>query len=236
MKVRDLFQRLALGEFSNLAIGEEGTIRQSDYTKVLVYANDALLSIFSRFQLIEKEVLVEQVEHITKYHLKKRFARTSHSNEKYHYIIDINGEPFEEDVLLILECYDSLGRSIILNDPAEPNAYFTPKPDVLQIPNPVNGMGTSVIYQARHTPLHTAGMTDEELLDQEIDIPFFLENALIRYIAYLNYSHMNGQEHIVKSQEYLAMYEAICVDIEDKDLVNQSSTTNHSKLTDRGFV
>jgi hypothetical protein len=34
----------------------------------------------------------------------------------------------------------------------------------------------------------------------------------------------------------MAAYEAICVEIEQRDLVNQTFNTSHTKLEQRGFV
>ena len=90
-----------------------------------------------------------------------------------------------------------------------------------------------VTYQARHKPLVDYG---DDLLHQEVVIPFFLIGALQSYVAYKVYSHMNGQEHLVKSQEHFAAYEAACTTVENNDLVNDSFTTTHAKLEQRGFV
>ena len=238
MNVSELFTSLSLGVFSNLALGMDGVgeIRASDQRKIIAYANDALLALHSRFVLREAEVLIQQVEHITHYHLKRRFAITSQSLEPYKYIIDISGEPFEEDVLKILGAYDSLGNQIVLNDSELPNSYFTPKMDTLQIPNPMHGVGTSVIYQARHPVLQYDGLSKDEMLKQEINIPFFMEGLLRQHIASQTYSHMNSQEHTIKAQEYLTLYEVGCVEIEEKDMVNQTISTSHDKLHMRGFV
>ncbi|AZO48056.1 hypothetical protein [Mesorhizobium sp. M4B.F.Ca.ET.058.02.1.1] len=91
-------------------------------------------------------------------------------------------------------------------------------------------------YQASHRKLDDRIDGPNPLLDQEIEIPIYLENPLRLFVAYKVFCHMNGQENIVKSQEYLGAYEAACLEVEQRDLVNQTFSTSHSKLEQRGFV
>jgi hypothetical protein len=235
MQVKELFRELSFGELSNLAISNEGSgeIIKEKHPKIIQYTNEALLKLFGRFVIREKTLLLEQVEHITNYHLRKAFAETSGSQEPFPYIKDLPGEPFEEDVVRILGVYDMAGSKYPLNDINDPASLFTPQPDMLQVPRPVQGKPMSIIYQARHRKLKSRG---DHILAQEIEIPFFLEIALRNYVGYLVYSHMNGQENIVKGQEYLASYEATCREVEERDLVNQTFHTSHSKLEQRGFA
>lgn len=234
MKVLDLFTRLSRGEFSNLAIGMEGAgIAEEKQAKIIDYANEALIMIFSRYRLLEKNLLIEEVGHITNYHLRKQYAVSSQSNEPYHYIKDLAGDPFKDDVIKILEVTDSRGRLRYLNDISVWDSLFTPQPDTLQDPHPETGRALGVSYQARHPVLRSTG---DNILSQDIDIPFYLEKALQSQVASLNFSHMNGQEHVLKSQEYAATYEKICLEIDERDLLNQTSSTSHHKLEQRGFV
>lgn len=242
MRVEELFRNLSYGEFSNTALGNSGngTITEDKYPQILIYTNEGLLRLYSRFMLSEKTLLLEEVPHITNYHLKRQFAESSQSDEPWKYIKDLPGEPFEEDVIRILEVFDHRGTRRPLNDSDLSESLFTPQPDVLQIPHPKNGAPTSLSYQARHKPLLSRRTKKEgedwSLLDQEIILPFFLEGALQAIIASKAFSHMNGQETLVKSQEHFASYEAICMDVEERDLVGMTINTTHSKLQKRGFV
>jgi hypothetical protein len=71
---------------------------------------------------------------------------------------------------------------------------------------------------------------------QEIDLPFTLEGALTAYIAYMVFSHMNGQDNSAKAQEHLSMYDMICGEVTDQDLVSQNGNTTLTKFDKRGFV
>lgn len=231
MKVEDLFSRLSYGELSNLSIGNEGrgSIREEDIPKVTAHVNDGLLRIYSRFVLSTKQLLVEQVRHITNYHLIPKFAESSGSDVEWPYIKDLPDEKFEGDLIRILEVKDDRG-TLPLNDTGNPHSLFTPYPQVLQVPEPRAGKPLSIEYQARHITLNN------DDLEQEILIPFVLEGALQSFVAYKIFNHMNGQDNQVKSQEHLNTYDGICTDVEARDLVNATTATSHYKLEERGFV
>lgn len=232
MKLEELFSRLSRDELSNLSIGNEGRgyIKEEDVPKLVAYVNDGLLQLFSRFVLNEKQLLIEMVRHITNYHLIPKYAESTGAMVDWPYIKDLPDEPFKGDVIRILEVHDSLGRKLPLNDKEDPNSLFTPKPLMLQVPRPLAGQSLAVLYQARHEPL------DDEDLEQEINLPFTLEGALQSYVAYKVYNNMNGQENTLKAQEHRANYESICLGIQERDLVNETFSTSHDKLHNRGFV
>lgn len=234
MKVTELFKRLSYGELSNLSVGNDGagTIEEVHQPKLIHHINAALLTLFSRFRLSEKELLLIQVAHITHYHLIRKFAESTGADVPHAYIKDLSDQPFTGDVIRVLSVHSEFGQ-VTLNDQANSWSIFTPQPDVLQVPDPREGRPLTVQYQARHPKLDDR---DNKIIGQEIEIPFFLESALQFMIGSRVFSNMNGQDNIVKGQEYLAAYEAACVDVEQRDLVNQSFHTSHSKLEQRGFV
>ena len=237
MKIIELFRQLSYGELSNLAISDSGSgdIIEEKQPQLVQYTNDALLMLYSRFLLSEKDLLLEQVSHITNYHLTKKYAETTGADVDYRYIKDLSTEPFGDDLIRILSVYNGDGCKLTLNDSENRYSLFTPYPNVLQIPRPVGGAELAVVYQASHKKLDDR-LTPNNILDQEIELPIYLENPLRLFVAYKVFCHMNGQENIIKGQEYLAAYEAACIDVEQRDLVNQTFHTSHRKLEQRGFV
>lgn len=232
MKLIELLSRLSYAELSNLSIGNEGrgSIKEEDIPKLVSHINDGLVRIYSRFVLCTKQLLIEQVSHITNYHLIPKYAESTKGDVPWTYIKDLPDEPFKGDVIRILEVHDSMGQEYVLNDKDDPNSLFTPAPQLLQVPNPKAGQNLAVLYQARHD------YVENDDLEQEIFIPFVLEGALQAFVAYKVFSHMNGQENQVKSQEHLNTYDGICSDVEERDLVNTTFATSHHKLKERGFV
>lgn len=238
MKILELFQRLSYGELSNLALANDGagSIQDASHAKLIHYTNEALLRLHSRFILEEASLFIEQVGSITSYPLLPQYAASNvASAETYKFIKDTIGDPFLNDVIKILRISDESGFIFPLNDDEDPNSLFTPRPNVLQIPLPQNTVTLVVYYQARHKLLNAA-LTGVNLTNQTFDIPFTLEGALQNYIAHLVYSHMNGQENLLKSQEYGAKYETICAGIEKMDLVNQSIATTNTRFDLGGWV
>ena len=230
MKLLDLFERLSFAELSNLSIGMEGAgaIRDEDQRKVLAHTNDGLLQLYSRFILKTKYLLIEEQEHITQYHLIEKFTESKNCVE-YPYIKDMAADRFTGDLIRILEVYDDCGNQFVLNDTDNCHSLFTPSPQTLQIPNPKTGVPKHILYQARHA------IISENLEDTWVEIPFVLEGALQAYIAHKIFSHMNGQDNLIKSQDHYSTYERICQEVEAKDLVSTSVSNSINKLTERGF-
>lgn len=242
LTVEKLFRDLSYGELSNLWVGSEGsgTIDEAKYPQLIQYANEGMKRLHARFILLEHDVLVEQKAHITNYHLRTKYAESAGADVDYAYIKDVPGEPFIDDVIKILRVVRADGTVFPLNDTGRADSLFTPAPTVLQVPRPLEGMAMSVHYQAYHRPLADGqdgrGIKPQEVLDQWIDLPPVLHGALQSYVAAKVFSHMGGQENMVKSGEHMANYESICGEIMMTDLMSQSAHTTTDKLTERGFV
>ena len=237
MKLSELFRRLSYGELSNLAVGGEGvgTITEPMKPRIVSYANDALLALHSKFLLRENILMFKQIEHLTYYYMLKRYAVSQIGVEgacevPHHYILDSTDEPFEEDWIKLLSVLDEKGNEIPVNDTEEYTSIYTPQPNLIQVPLPVEGRIFAMSYQARHP------MLDYVEGCQEIDLPFVLEPALTAFIASKVFSHMNGQENAAKGQEHMNTFEGVCAQVIDQDLVSQGAPTTLTKFNKRGFV
>jgi hypothetical protein len=236
MNLLELFRRLSYGEFSNLKLGASGvgTIVEDDHPKLVNHINEALLRLHSRFLLRENMLFLQMQEHLTYYYLLKRYARSQLTDppcpETPHlYIMDNVNEPFQEDVIKVLQVIDQDGCVLPLNDAENTYSLYTPQPNLLQIPAPVEDRALAITYQARH-PLLAHGD-----LCQEIDLPFVLEGALQAYVAAKIFRHMNGQENNAQSAEHMAMYESVCTEVEEMDLVSQTNFQTPVKFDRRGW-
>jgi hypothetical protein len=233
MNVNQLYQNLSYGEFSNLAMSGEGsgTIIEAYRPRVILAANEALLRLYGRYILKERDVVIEQMVGITNYHLNKRFAQmTKPQVEKKLYIKDMALEPFEDDVIKILCVYNSFGVELPLNDPELVDSLFTPQANVLQVPRVQPGVALSVQYQASHVPL------DHIELEQPIELPTVLHGALTAYTAYKIFSQINTAESNAKAQEHFANYESICQGAVEGDLIGTSISATNTRFTKRGWI
>jgi hypothetical protein len=242
LTVEQLFRNLSYGELSNLYVGADGqgTIEESQYPKMIMYANEGMRRLHGKFILREDDLIVGQKAHITNYHLRTKYAESAGADVPYAYIKDLPGEPFKDDVVKIIAVYRADGYRFPLNDAGRSDSLFTPSPTILQVPKPLEGMAMSVHYQAYHIPLADGqdgrGITPQQVLDQWIELTPILHGALQSYVAAKMYSHMGGQENMLKSTEHMANYEAICAEVMMNDLATQTATTTNDKLEERGFV
>lgn len=233
MRLETLFQNLSHGELSNLTIGGEGSgnIPEKYHARLVTHVNNGLSALYSRFPLLEKEVMIDAVDYITIYHLDSKFALTNEeSDEPIRYIIDTPEHPFTDDVIKVLNVFDECGIPVSLNNPNDIDSIFTPSFNCLQIPRPAEGNTYFVIYQARHPVISADNLT------QLIKLPVPLQEALQVFVAHKIFSAMNGQEHILRSHELEARYEQICMKVEDHDQGNNGRTMYHHAFTRGGWV
>lgn len=232
MNIEDLFEKLSYGPYSALYSGADGKgyIDEQAQPQVLSHANDALLKLYTKFDLYQKNIMVQMNEISTFYHLSSKFSPHNHeSNERYRYILDMPEERFKDDVIRILNVYNSYGYLCPLNDDGNPYSLFTPQKNVLQVPRLMPQQILSVLYQARHPKL----AVDD--LSQEILLPEVLTEAFIAYIAYKKYTNMDTEESTVKAQEHLAMFDRLCNEAVNDDAVSTSHSTTNTRFEKAGF-
>lgn len=232
MKVSELLRELALGEFSNMALAESGTIAPERIPQVILYTNEALYRIYTRFCLKQQDLVLALYGHITYYHFLPRFTHSKHNEfgERYPYIMDTEADPFTEDVIRVLTVYDSFGQHLPINDSELSNSVFTPQPNMLQVPNPSRANRLLVSYQASHPKLVA------DALDDEIELPAHLVSAMKAYIAFMHYNNLNTQEGQGIASGHLAKYESECAEVLNQDLVSTSVVTTNTRFEKRGFV
>lgn len=237
MLVTELIRRLSHGPLSNLSMANEGdgTIKPSKLPSIIDHTNEGLLKLFSRFNLSEKELILQLQEGQTSYRLIAKYAESRQDEypDVTPYILD-EFDPFMDDLIQVLRVNRTGGATLPLNNDGVPNSLYTPMVNVLQVPVVWPGVPLFVTYQAKHVPLVLDDAQPNSTT--EIDLPSVLEEALLSYVAHKVFFHMNGQEHSVKAGEHLAMFNASCEEVTMKDLVNESQSHTTMKFHDRGFV
>jgi len=232
MQLGELMTSLSLGLLRNLSVGGSGsgTIPGQSQALVIDAINKGLVALFTRFSLIEKEVIIRAYDNQTLYPLKRRYADQDPTVVTQKFIADTADEPFHEDIVKILGIFDEEGSEMLLDDPDPSCIMFRPKPTTLQITQPVTGNSYSVIYQGYHPKILNNPLT------QEIEIPPIMQEALECYVAYRIMNPMNGQEHSAKALEHFQRYELLCQEIIENDTLGLSLAADSDKLKDRGFV
>lgn len=233
MTLQDLFRRLSFGPLSNLSIGNDGngTIIDAKKPTIVEFTNEALLRLYTRFVLLEREVILEMREDVTLYEI--RLVNALSQGGTYQYVRDSIAKPFEDDILRIQAVYDVAGCRLPLNDETQPGSVYSPKQDVLQVVKPIAGQPLYVTYQARHPVL---SMSLPIVETQVIDVPLVLEEAMFSYIAAKIYGSMNGQDNQASATNHTNIFNSICAEVVDRDILSNSTSTRGYKLSDRGFV
>lgn len=234
MKLSELFQMLSVGELSLIRTGNDGQgIRTQDYPKVIAQLNAGLTDLHARFPLLEKEVIIQQFENITKYYLRSEYSQlNTASTERYKYLMDTPMERFLDDVIRVEKVNDECGCCLYLNDEITCGAIITPAFDCIQIVYPIETNALFVTYRANH-PKIALTTTD---LNTEIRIPASHQKALTYYIASQLFSNSPNQETSAKGVEWTQRYEAECKRIEDLDLDNANIGQTNIKPELRGWV
>jgi hypothetical protein len=208
---------------------DPSVIKTSIKTSLIGYMNRGLTDLHTRFLLKEKSLLLLTRVGISTYPIRPEYARKNGTFNGPRHIDDFNGEDFSDDFIKINGLYDYRGTAIPLNDTNCVHSAFTPEFDVIQIPAVFPSNFFSITYQVSH-PLIT-----EENLQDELEIPRFLEEPLKFYVAGKFFNHLNGEAHTLKGREYMAYYENACQKVVDKDMTGISEIPTNLKLEYRGF-
>lgn len=236
MKLSQLFEALSYGELSQLAIGGSGSgvVPEEHYSALITHTNSGLTKLYSRFPLAEKELVIEQQEGITTYHLKSAFAQSNtDSTEPVKYIKDSVDEPFLEDIIRLEMAYDVAGEEVPLDDRNAEVSWFTPSFNKLKIKEPVQGELSTLVYRANHPRIST---DETDLGSVDVEIPSYLEEALQCYIASRVHSLRSTPEAMSESSLYYSKFSAICTEVENRNLTLNSQNVTNDKLDAKGYA
>lgn len=113
MRLSDVLDNLAVGEFSQTAMAETGEFSVKNINKIIVLLNAAMTDISSRFWVKKKEVYIKTKAGQNTYVLDKALQGNGGfgSCNPCH----ANGDAFEDDLLQIYAITDSEGREYWLN-------------------------------------------------------------------------------------------------------------------------
>jgi len=259
MFLSELFEHLASGELSQLSMGDidDLIIQVEDYPKIIPSVNLALTEIYKRFPINIDELILVQYEHISTYHLNKRFAQTNtESSEPYKYIDDTQFLPFNDNILKVEQVFNEIGVELSLNeevdygefsvfgnDISEPfrgrhidhhiQSVKTPSYNTIQIlPAPIEDNNLLIKYRAHHKHIPaSANIIPGEI---ELNIPTAMLEPLLLYIGGRIHANLGGEDPN-SGMGFIQRFEASCQKIEDLNLFNKGNAINR-KLERAGFV
>lgn len=237
MKLSEVFEMLQYGELANVSISgnidEEVGIRTEDYPLLISHINLALTDLHTKFNLKEKEVVIQQYEGLPYYELDSKYAQSNTGSiEPIKYISDSKYNPFNDDVLRINAAFDEGGCEVPINDENDCNSIFLNSYKRIQVPYPNPENALWITYRANHEKL-SMGNPD---LTVEVNIPAYCVEALLSYVASRVHSQRTSQESQGLAVNLMAKYQMICEQIEEKNVLHNSPSNTNFKLGDRGWV
>lgn len=237
MKLSEVFEMLQYGELANVSISgnidEEVGIRAEDYPLLISHINLALTDLHTRFNLKEKEVVIQQYEDIPYYELDSKYAvSNTESTEEVKYIEDSAYSPFIDDVLRINAAFDECGQELPINDENQCNSIFLNSYKRIQIPYPNPDNAIWLTYRANHEKL---SMSNPDL-NADVNVPAYCVEALLSYVASRVHSQRTAQDAQGLSVNLMAKYQMICDQIEEKNVLHNSPSNTNFKLGERGWV
>ena len=225
MKLQKLFEYLTLGELKQLGIGgyeEHKAIQVSDYPEVVNHVNLGLINLYTRFPLLEKELVLETRVDKQLYVLSSKYAESTGNPDWY-----LQGT-FDDDVIRINSAYIG-STELPINDEYSPTGIYLPSYNSVQIPFATGSEEISLIYRAKPKEVTLD-------LECEIPIPDVLTEALLVYVEYRIRKSMGGESGIALANQALQMYEMLCMEVERKNLLNNADNSVCIRASERGWV
>lgn len=225
MTLDDIFKQLATGELQHTGDVENGVIKPSSYQRIANHVELALLDLFTRFPLKERELILNQRDNISIYYLHSKHAKSTGANGEEKYIEDTNNV-FTDDIIAIQTIYNEIGGIIPLNNSLYWGSYFSPTPITLEIPLPVTGNSNFIIYRASHAAF--GDVSDPSAVN--IEVPVNALSAILAYVANRAYASNQSAEAQVIAQNYMAKYELACTFLAKHISVNNIADTGLYKF------
>lgn len=199
-----------------------GTIAPAQIPKVVGRVNAVLRRMAVKFVLKEKTIRVNVSASRRYYPLTAGAA----------WIVSDPDEPFTGDVGRILGIETPTGRMHDLGDKASLRSILLRDDGKsFAMDNTLPAGVYSVIYKAS-TPQFTA---DADQLEQSLDIPEALLNALYLGVAAITYEGIGGAENLAMARDKWNQYEKECGEAKINSAVEVEESDEGNKLLDRGF-
>lgn len=238
MKLKELFQNLALGDLVNTPfVGLNGyELDKTKLPRVINAINQALTYIHTTFFIKQKQVIVRINDFQTNYYLDSDYSITNHLSKHHKYIVDTDEDKFLDDVLQVLGVFDLQGHALPLNDSFAVGSIHTPEYNCIQVTDAIKRMNINslvVVYKANHRTIPLNEPLDSELT---ISLPSSYDSLLQAYVAYLLYMNMGKADTVNLSSQYFAKVNTLTQQLTQQGIgvINQTGTNVRPQL--RGWI
>lgn len=240
MYLQKVFDDLAYGEFANIKMGQSelSTLTEKDFPRIISALNLGLIELAKRFKLKEKEVTLHPYTDTLHYYLRDDYLTTADTLTDILYLVSVNAaDPFNNDLIQVLEAYDDLGDEIPLNDSACPDTgIFLPTFDSIKISEDCELTEINLVYQAYLPPIEITSTFNPKTY--KLYWPDYIMDAILNFVAARVFKGKTskaaeGTTHL--SMTFLQQFENACANIRNLGLINES-TTPHKRVIDNGWV
>lgn len=208
MLLKDLFQDLALGELQGSPVVETGgfTVADMQVPKVIQAINQALEHFYSIYPLKEAQVIIEMIPEMYHYYVSSEFAM-SNDSAKYKYVMDSKENPYEDDLLKVLEVRTLTGEPVSIDDTYARLGVKLPEFNCLVPTEELRKYEKVVVrYKAKHKRIPYDEPIDSRWI---VNIPASYSGALQAYIASNIYNALGGGEYAQLGQFYFGKYKSL---------------------------
>lgn len=238
ISLQDIFHDLTTGEFAQLSVGgkKKGSIEPDDYPTLIPHINLAMIDLYTKFNLRQRELQIDLIDWMSMYKLHSDYAYSSpvEPPDGYpKYISDTPESPFTDDIIRIDEVFNEDGSHVALNQPEVEGGVFTPRYNVLQVPQAIGGATIFLNYRAR-PDLIPIDVTDPSQV--EIELPMSHRSALLFYVASRVFTSVTGQDTSAIGNEYRVKYFEEVNQITQLNLNLEDSTQLNRRIYNRGWV
>lgn len=224
MTLQDIFDQLETGEFSTLGIiGDDGKLETSEQAKVVRHINLAVADLYSRFNLANREFVLEIQDEVTLYKLSSDYADSNLESVETKYIKDTAEDAFTDDLTAVTEVFDGEGDRMGLNDAGHEYPISTPTYNVLKVTGRTAGELLEVHYKAKHTVLPEAPADASALV---LGLPSHFLQAVLYYVGYRINSNRLKEGSAILAANMKQMYEQECLQMDQWGLTNAHAAVN----------
>jgi len=239
LTLKEIFDDLAYGEFSGMAVGNAKTqegITPDKYKKITNLVNAALLDLFTRFVFRKKELDLHQKDGVTRYYLRASHVGDPLTGGDDIYLDGTKEDELNNDIIKILEAYDEDGNRVFINDHQYPDDIFMPEMDVIKLRDNGKRRIISLVYQASYPRIGVTSDFDPAAV--RLDVPSTIKTAIMMHAAsrlFTGKTSNVGEGQRSMSSTFLYRYETECSRIRDLVLMPMEDTEVNA-FNNRGFV
>ena len=215
--LKDLFNLLASGEFSNISLTRTGSgqLNEKEYPKVIGHINLGILDIYKRFKFLENELVLHVDPSVSKYYLRPEKVTNLHNITTKMYIERPDDTEGCLNIIEVTSMWDSEGDELTMN-----NRYTTPaikqlSNDTLKITGVPEKTTMNVVYNAYPDKIVIGDDFSPE--EHMLAIPETIIEPLLYYIAMRVYKPTGSNDSTAnadKSAAYQQQYELSCQKID----------------------